>query len=97
MSEDFVLEVKGIVKDFPGTRALNKVDLNLKKGEILALVGENGAGKSTLMNIIDGVHLPDEGQIFIDGKEVQIKNPLDAQLNGIGFVHQELHSVSMYL
>ncbi len=89
MSE-FVLEVRGIVKDFPGTRALDKVDLTLKKGEVLALVGENGAGKSTLMNIIDGVHLPDEGQIFINGEEVNIRNPLDAQQYGIGFVHQEI-------
>lgn len=89
MSE-LVLEVKGIVKDFPGTRALDKVDLTLEKGEILALVGENGAGKSTLMNIIDGVHLPDEGSILIDGKPASIKSPLDAQLHGIGFVHQEI-------
>ena len=89
MSE-YALEVRGIIKDFPGTRALDKVDLSLKKGEILALVGENGAGKSTLMNIIDGVHLPDAGQIFIEGKEVDIRNPLDAQNYGIGFVHQEI-------
>ncbi|MDC7226294.1 MAG: sugar ABC transporter ATP-binding protein [Spirochaetales bacterium] len=87
---DYALEVRGIVKDFPGTRALDRVDLTLKKGEILALVGENGAGKSTLMNVIDGVHLPDEGQIFIDGNEVNIRNPLDAQKYGIGFVHQEI-------
>lgn len=87
---EFALEVRGIVKDFPGTRALDKVNLTLKKGEILALVGENGAGKSTLMNVIDGVHIPEEGQIFIDGKEANIQNPRDAQLNGIGFVHQEI-------
>ena len=87
---DYVLEVRGIVKDFPGTRALDKVDLCLKKGEVLALVGENGAGKSTLMNIIDGVLLPDEGNIYIDGTLARIKTPLDAQLHGIGFVHQEI-------
>lgn len=87
---EYVLEVRGIVKDFPGTRALDKVDLTLKKGEILALVGENGAGKSTLMNVIDGVHMPDEGKVLINGVEVSIRNPLDAQLNGIGFVHQEI-------
>ena len=87
---DYVLEVSGIVKDFPGTRALDKVSLKLKKGEVLALVGENGAGKSTLMNIVDGVFKPDEGEIFIDGRKVQMKSPLDAQLHGIGFVHQEI-------
>ncbi len=90
MSDNFVLEVEGIIKDFPGTRALDNVSLGLKKGEVLALVGENGAGKSTLMNIIDGVLLPDEGSIRINGEEVQIRNPLDAQLHGIGFVHQEI-------
>ena len=88
--ENALLEVKGIVKDFPGTRALNGVNLTLQKGEIHALVGENGAGKSTLMNIIDGVLMPDQGQIFIDGKDARIRNPLDAQLAGIGFVHQEI-------
>ncbi len=87
---NYALEVRGIVKDFPGTRALNKVSITLKKGEVLALVGENGAGKSTLMNIIDGVYRPDDGQIFIDGQEVNIRNPLDAQKYGIGFIHQEI-------
>ncbi len=90
MSSEVVLAVQGIVKDFPGTRALDGVDLDLHKGEILALVGENGAGKSTLMNIIDGVLQPNEGKIRINGEEVVLHTPLDAQRYGIGFVHQEI-------
>lgn len=90
MSEELILEVKGIVKNFEATRALRGVDFCLKKGEIHALVGENGAGKSTLMNIIDGVFPPDAGEIFIDGKRVCIRNPHEAQELGIGFVHQEI-------
>lgn len=85
-----VLEVKGIDKSFGATKALRGVDFSLRKGEIHALVGENGAGKSTLMNIIDGVLGADAGQIFIEGKRVQIKNPHEAQELGIGFVHQEI-------
>lgn len=88
--QENILEVKGITKSFPGTKALSDVSLTLKKGEVHALVGENGAGKSTLMNIIDGVLQPDSGEIYIDGKKADIKNPNDAQKLGIGFVHQEI-------
>ena len=66
MTEELVLEVKAIDKSFPGTQALSKVDFQLRKGEIHAVVGENGAGKSTLMNVIDGVYTPDAGEIFTD-------------------------------
>ncbi|HEX3045979.1 MAG TPA: sugar ABC transporter ATP-binding protein [Bacillota bacterium] len=90
MSEEVILEVKGIVKNFEATRALRGVDFCLKKGEIHALVGENGAGKSTLMNIVDGVFPPDAGEIFVGGKQVCIRNPHEAQELGIGFVHQEI-------
>ena len=90
MSCELVLNVEGIVKQFPGTLALNNVHLNVQKGQCLALVGENGAGKSTLMNIISGVHKPDAGKIIFMGKEVNFNNPTDAQKAGIGFVHQEL-------
>ena len=90
MSEELVLEVKGIDKSFPGTKALSKVDFQLRKGEIHAVVGENGAGKSTLMNVIDGVYTPDAGEIYINGQIVHIKDPLAAQKLGIGFVHQEI-------
>ena len=90
MTEELVLEVKGIDKSFPGTQALSKVDFQLRKGEIHAVVGENGAGKSTLMNVIDGVYTPDAGEIYINGHQVNIKDPLAAQKLGIGFVHQEI-------
>ena len=63
---DYVLELKGITKRFPGVVALNQVQFKLKRGEIHALMGENGAGKSTLIKVITGVHKPDEGQIFIN-------------------------------
>jgi ribose transport system ATP-binding protein len=90
LAEELVLEVKGIDKSFPGTKALSKVNFQLSKGEIHAVVGENGAGKSTLMNVIDGVYTPDAGEIFINGRKVEIKDPLAAQRLGIGFVHQEI-------
>jgi ribose transport system ATP-binding protein len=78
------------VKQFPGTLALNKVNLQVNKGQCVALVGENGAGKSTLMNIISGVYKPDSGKITFMGEEVSFNSPTDAQKAGIGFVHQEL-------
>jgi ribose transport system ATP-binding protein len=90
LSHELVLSVEGIVKQFPGTLALNNVHLQVHKGQCLALVGENGAGKSTLMNIISGVHKPDSGKIVFMGKEVSFSNPTEAQKAGIGFVHQEL-------
>ena len=90
MAEELVLEVRGIDKSFPGTQALSKVNFQLRKGEIHAVVGENGAGKSTLMNVIDGVYTPDAGEIYINGQRVDIKDPLAAQKLGIGFVHQEI-------
>jgi ribose transport system ATP-binding protein len=90
LAEELVLEVKDIDKSFPGTQALSKVNFQLRKGEIHAVVGENGAGKSTLMNVIDGVYTPDAGEIYINGQRVHIKDPLAAQKLGIGFVHQEI-------
>lgn len=86
-----ILEMKGIGKRFPGVIALGRVDFAIGQGEVVALAGENGAGKSTLMKILGGVYQPDDGQIFVDGKEVAIKSVSDASLHGIGFVHQELN------
>jgi ABC-type uncharacterized transport system ATPase subunit len=83
-----VLELRGITKAFPGVLANDHIDLTLQKGEILALLGENGAGKTTLMNILYGLYKPDEGQIFINGEEVEIHEPNDAINKGIGMVHQ---------
>jgi ribose transport system ATP-binding protein len=90
LESEYLLEVKDVTKVFPGTRALNKVQLHVKRGEIHALCGENGAGKSTLMNIIGGVFPATEGTLLFEGNEIAPKNPREAQNIGIGFVHQEL-------
>ncbi len=90
MKEDYILKAENITKTFPGTKALSNVKIEVKVGEVHALVGENGAGKSTLMNIISGVFLPDEGRIIFKGEQVRFSNPNEAQMSGIGFVHQEL-------
>lgn len=83
-----VLELRGITKRFPGVLANDKIDITLREGKILALLGENGAGKSTLMNILYGLYKPDEGKIIVRGKEVDIQGPNDAIAQGIGMVHQ---------
>ena len=90
MNNEVILRTSDIKKHFTGTYALKGVSVELKKGEIHALVGENGAGKSTLMNVISGVFSADSGSIYLDGTEVHFRNPNDAQMAGIGFVHQEL-------
>ena len=87
-----VLKMEAISKTFPGTKALSGVSIDLKRGEVLALVGENGAGKSTLMNILGGAFPPDRGTIFIDGKEMGPYDAAGARNAGVGFVHQELSS-----
>ena len=87
MSEP-VLRLVGISKRFPGVLANDKVDFELAPGEIHALLGENGAGKTTLMNVVYGLYKQDEGQIFIDGRQVEIHDPNDALARGIGMVHQ---------
>ncbi|HSL46347.1 MAG TPA: ABC transporter ATP-binding protein [Anaerolineales bacterium] len=83
-----VLELHGITKRFPGVLANDKVDITLREGKILALLGENGAGKTTLMNILYGLYKPDEGKIIVRGQEVDIHSPNDAIDRGIGMVHQ---------
>jgi ABC-type sugar transport system ATPase subunit len=86
-----ILQMKGISKHFPGVMALDNVDLELNKGEILAILGENGAGKSTLLKILSGVYIPDKGEIVIDGKKVHFKKPADASGEGIRIIYQELN------
>ena len=83
-----ILEMRGITKRFPGVLANDHVDLELYPGEVLALLGENGAGKSTLMNILVGLYRPDEGEIYVRGRRVEIHSPRDAAALGIGMVHQ---------
>ena len=85
---DYILELKGITKIFPGVKALNNVQFQLKKGEVHALMGENGAGKSTFIKVITGVHKAEEGKIILDGKEVTFKTTKDAQKAGIAAVYQ---------
>ncbi|MCH7588111.1 MAG: ABC transporter ATP-binding protein [Chloroflexi bacterium] len=86
--ESLALQVSGISKRFPGVLANDKVDFSLARGEIHALLGENGAGKTTLMNVVYGLYKPDEGEIFINGNQVEIRDPNDALAQGIGMVHQ---------
>jgi ribose transport system ATP-binding protein len=85
-----VLRLEGIVKTFPGVRALDGVSLTLLPGEVHALMGENGAGKSTLMKVLGGIYQPDEGQIIVDEQPVVMSGPLEAKAKGIVFIHQEL-------
>ena len=93
MNDKIVLEMRDIVKDFPGLRANDHISLQLHQGEILALLGENGAGKTTLMNILMGIYKADSGQILVNGEEVHIKNPAEANKLGIGMVHQHFKLV----
>ena len=90
MNREMLLEIKKVTKQFPGTKALDNVQLSVERGEVHALCGENGAGKSTLMNIIGGLYPPTDGELFFEGKKIAPKNPGEAQKIGIGFVHQEL-------
>ena len=84
------LEMRGVSKRFGATRALHKVELSVRPGEVLALVGENGAGKSTLMKILSGALSPDEGAMQLDGQLYRPRNPLDARRRGIAMIYQEL-------
>jgi ribose transport system ATP-binding protein len=86
-----LLEARGLVRSFPGVRALKGVGLRLGRGEVLAVIGENGAGKSTLMKILAGVQRPDAGEILLDGTAVEIRSVQDALGRGIALIHQELN------
>jgi len=88
-----LLEIKKVVKTFPGTVALDEVDFNLKKGDIHAIVGENGAGKSTLMKIISGAYKKDSGTILVDGKETDIGSVEASRAIGISMIYQELENI----
>lgn len=93
MGTEYVLELSGICKSFPGVKALDGVNLKIEKGKVHALMGENGAGKSTLMKIIDGIYQPDAGTIRMYGQEIKIHGPRDAIAKGISMIHQELNPV----
>jgi general nucleoside transport system ATP-binding protein len=95
-SDNIILELAGITKTFPGVMANDAVDLNLRAGEIHALLGENGAGKSTLMNVLTGIYQPDKGQISIDGQPVRLSSPMQAIGAGIGMIHQHFKLVKAF-
>ena len=90
---EYILEMKGIRKEFPGTLALDNVDFSVKPGEVMALIGENGAGKSTLMNVLMGIHQKDAGEILLNGSAIENKSPHEALERGMGMVPQELNLV----
>lgn len=90
------IELRNICKSFGSVHANKNINLTLKKGEILALLGENGSGKTTLMNMLSGIYMPDSGSIFIDGKKVSISTPEDASRLGIGMVHQHFKLVNVF-
>lgn len=90
MQQETVLEVRQLSKSFLGVKALDKVDLEVKRGEVHSVIGENGAGKSTLMNVILGDLQKDEGTIILKGKEVHFKSPAEAIASGISMIHQEI-------
>ena len=95
MSEEYAIELKNITKRFGKVTANDKVCLSVKRGEILSVLGENGSGKTTLMNMISGIYYPDEGQIFVNGKEVTIRSPKDSFALGIGMIHQHFKLVDV--
>lgn len=90
---EYVVEMRDVSKSFPGVKALNGVHLEVKPGEILALMGENGAGKSTLMKILNGIHQPDSGEILFLGKREKIDNPSKALSLGLAMIYQELNPI----
>lgn len=96
MSDEYIIEMLHITKRFPGIVANDDITLQLKKGEIHALLGENGAGKSTLMSVLFGLYQPEEGEIRKNGQKVQIRNPNDATALHIGMVHQHFKLVEVF-
>ena len=96
MATTAAIELKNITKTFGSIVANKNVCLTVRRGEILSVLGENGSGKTTLMNMISGIYYPDEGQIFIDGKEVVIRSPKDAFRYGIGMIHQHFKLVDVF-
>ena len=93
MTEDqnYLLEVRGVSKGFPGVQALQDMHINLRHDEVLAVVGENGAGKSTLMKLLSGIYEPDSGEFWLEGDPLQVSDPKDARERGISIIHQEFN------
>ena len=93
MGSQTILEARGVSKVFPGVRALDKIDFELRAGETHILLGENGAGKSTLMKILSGAYAPDEGEVFIDGQKVRVFDPRVARRMGVNIIYQEFNLI----
>ena len=89
------IELKGVTKRFGDVIANDNVNLTVRKGEILSILGENGSGKTTLMNMLSGIYFPDEGEIYVDGKEVTIRSPKDSFALGIGMIHQHFKLIDV--
>ncbi len=96
MKNNIALEMRGVSKSFGRIAANKNINMDVRSGEILAILGENGSGKTTLMNMISGIYFPDEGQIFVDGEEVLIASPKDAFKYRIGMVHQHFKLVDVF-
>src|SRR5690554_727580 len=88
--EDIIVQSENVSKSFGITKAVVNVSMSFNKGEIRGLIGENGSGKSTFVSMLCGIHTIDEGKFFIDGKELKIKNQVEANLNGISIIVQEM-------
>ena len=92
---EYAVKMHGVTKTFGKVTANKDVNLELKNGEILALLGENGSGKTTLMNMLSGIYFPDHGEIYVNGKAVTIRSPRDAFSLGIGMIHQHFKLVDV--
>ena len=92
----YAIELKGITKTFGSVVANKDINLQLRHGEILSLLGENGSGKTTLMNMLSGIYKPDSGSIYVEGKQVTINSPEDAKKLGIGMVHQHFKLIESF-
>ena len=95
--DNYAIELLHITKVFPGIVANDDITLRVRYGEIHALLGENGAGKSTLMSVLFGLYQPEEGEILVNGKKAEIKNPRTANALGIGMVHQHFMLVQNFI
>ena len=93
---EYAIQLKNVTKTFGKVVANKNVSLDVKKGEILSLLGENGSGKTTLMNMISGIYFPDSGEIMVDGKKVEIRSPKDAYDLGIGMIHQHFKLIDVF-
>lgn len=93
VTAEYILDMDGIIKDFPGVRALDNAQLKVRPGTVHALMGENGAGKSTMMKCLFGIYIEDAGTIRLNGESVRFSNPKQALENGVSMVHQELNQV----